>query len=487
MSKVTEISKSATKASQINLLVVDLDGTLIKSDMLFETFWSSFASDWRIPILAIRSLMGGRAKLKEFLANKSHIDVETLPYEDKVVEYIKNWRNRGGKAILVTATDQKLADRIATYLGIFDAAYGSDGTTNLKGPRKAALLADKFENETYAYMGNASADIPVWEHADKAITVNASLSLRRRVEKLNAQNEHLANSSAGLGPYILAMRPHQWLKNILVFLPMLAAHRYMAFEFFNSLLAFVSFCLIASSVYVLNDLLDLTSDRAHPRKFNRPFASGTVPLAHGTMLAPVLFALGIGVAFAIGQNFVLVMLGYYAVTTAYSLYLKRHTIIDICILAGLYTMRILAGGVATELELSVWILAFSIFFFFTLAAVKRQAELVDGIALGRLDTVGRGYNVDDLPLIASMAAASGYVSVLVFALYLNSPIVSKLYSLPLVLWGICPILLYWVSRMIMKTHRGNMTDDPLVFAFKDRVSLTCFLLIAVIALVATLA
>jgi len=224
---------------------------------------------------------------------------------------------------------------------------------------------------------------------------------------------------------------------------------------------------------VMNDLVDLAADRAHPRKRTRPFASGRVPIAHGTWMAVGLVLGGGAVAATVGPDFLLVVLAYVVVTAAYSSVLKRHAVVDICVLAGLYTLRLIAGGVATGISLSVWLLAFSIFFFLSLAAVKRHAELVDNARRRQSQPVGRGYHVDDLPLVSQMAIGSGYVSVLVLALYLTSPDVTELYAEPAMLWGICPILLYWLSRMVMVAHRGGMHDDPIVFAVKDRTSWIC--------------
>jgi 4-hydroxybenzoate polyprenyltransferase len=288
---------------------------------------------------------------------------------------------------------------------------------------------------------------------------------------------------SSIKPYLRVLRPHQWLKNGLVFLPMLAAHKFDQVTLASAVLAFIAFSLVASSVYVLNDLVDVEADRAHPRKRNRPFASGAIPTSQGPLLLLVPLLMGASVASQLGLEFIIALGGYYLATLAYSFFLKRRLVIDICLLAGLYTFRIIAGGAATGLPLSVWLLAFSVFLFLSLAAVKRQAELVDGIAQGNINAHGRGYTTDDLPIVANMAISSGYVSVLVLALYLNSPIVQQLYTQPYALWGICLILLYWISRIVMVTHRGGMHDDPIVFAVKDWVSRICFLLILVLALV----
>jgi 4-hydroxybenzoate polyprenyltransferase len=459
------------------VLVVDLDGTLLRSDMLFESFWSAFGRDWRSPFLSVAALTAGRASLKRHLAMSSAVDAETLPYDAKVIAFIEAWRLSGGRTALVTASDRFFAEAIAAHLSIFDEVHGSDGTFNLKGERKAEFLEERFGAKGFAYMGDAAADLPVWKRAARAITVNAPAALRREVEYVCDTVEHLVTDARTVKPYIKALRPHQWLKNALVFLPMMAAHKLDGPTFLLSLLAFVCFSLVASSVYVLNDLLDLAADRAHPRKKSRPFASGGIPIAHGTWMAGGLLTLGAALAISISPAFLLTMIGYYLLTVAYSLSLKRRIVIDICVLAGLYTLRIIAGGVATGVPLSVWLLAFSVFFFLSLAAVKRQAELIDSAERGNLKASGRGYHVDDLPIISMIAISAGYVAVLVMILYVNSPTVLALYAHPEALWGVAAVLLYWISRTVMVAHRGGMHDDPVVYAAKDRISHMCMLII----------
>lgn len=466
------------------ILVVDLDGTLVRTDLLYEAFWSAFARQWTVPFEALGLLRKGRPELKRRLAEIGRIKVAALPYNEEVLAYIRRWRSNGGRAVLVTASHQDVADKVAAHIGEFDLAYGSSGTTNLKGERKAAFLVERFGERRFAYMGGSTTDLPVWGKASKAITVRASPLLRARVKAVANDVENLPTPSASPMTYLWALRPHQWLKNLLVFVPMLVSYQLNAGTFAQTLLAFVSFCLIASSAYLFNDLLDLSADRAHPRKQRRPLASGTLPISHGTLLAPLALLAGLAVALPAGTLFAAVMLSYFVATMAYSLHLKRRLIIDVCVLAGLYAMRVVAGGVATGIPLSVWLLAFSIFFFFSLAAIKRQAELVD--SLGARQLAGRGYRPDDLPLMASMAAAAGYVAVLVMALYVNSADVRKLHAHPHVLWGICLVLLYWISRMVMVTHRGRMRDDPIVYAARDRISQICLLLILLCIAGATL-
>lgn len=464
----------------IPLLVVDLDGTLIRSDTLFECFWAALSESWRAIPVAMRALGRGRAALKHDLAALGPIDATHLPYNDVVLDHIRDWRARGGRAVLVTAADQAIADRVAAHLGLFEAAHGSDGARNLKGPQKAAMIAETYGAEPHAYIGDSAADLPVWAGAQRAITVDASAGLRRRLESTGAQAEHLRTTTGTDTPqgHLAALRPHQWLKNLLVFVPMVASHATETAVIGQAVLAFVAFCLVSSAGYVFNDLMDLRADRMHPRKVRRPLASGRVPIAHGTAMVPLLLLAGLGLA-AFGGGALLAMIaGYFVLTVTYSLWLKRRAIADICTLAGLYTMRILAGGLATGLVPSVWLLAFSMFFFVALAAIKRQAELVDLFGRGLPATERRGYTVDDLPVVRQVAIASGYVSVLVLALYLDAPAVQQLYGAPWLLWGICLVLLYWITRIALITSRGGMHDDPIVFALRDRTSLLCLALMA---------
>jgi len=468
------------------VLVVDLDGTLIRSDMLLESFWSGFSRDWRVPLRAVNWLAQGRAALKARLADNSAPDPATLPYNPVVLNRIRDWRAAGGHVALVTAADQRLAQSVADHLGLFDTVHGSDGTTNLKGPAKAAFLRAQFGEGGFAYIGDHTADLPVWKIAHSALTVGAPLSLRSRVDALHPGAVHLSPPSAGFPAALQAMRPHQWLKNLLVFLPMIAGHVFTLETFLQGVLAFIAFGLVASSVYLLNDLLDLASDRAHPRKRARPLASGALPLIRGMMLVPVLLVCGMAVGLMLGPMFLAVLAGYYALTVAYSLWLKRKILIDICVLATLYTFRVIAGGVASDIPLSVWLLAFSAFLFLALAAVKRQAELVDAAERGIRMPSGRGYRVSDLPIVSQLAVSSGFVAVLVMMLYLNTPDVLARYTNPWLLWGACLVLLYWIARVVLLAHRGQMDDDPVVYATRDRVSRVAIVLMLALVIGATL-
>ena len=461
------------------VLAVDLDDTLIASDMLHESFWAVLGSD-RGAVLkaAAKFVTGGRAALKATLAEQAAIDVAHLPYKEVVLDEIRAAKERGAHVVLATASDRTLATAVADHLGLFDEVMASDGDTNLKGSKKAEALVEKFGRAGFSYLGDNAADLPVWAVSGEAISVDAAPSVRERIKAPSVRHiETAARNKSDTRPLLKALRPHQWLKNLLVFIPMMLAHNLSSEAMLTAVAAFVSFSLVASSVYVINDLADLSADRAHPRKRLRPFANGALPLATGLWLAPGLLAGGFLVGAMAGQVFLLVLLFYYLCTLAYSFGLKRIAVIDICMLAGLYTLRVIAGAAATMNAPSVWLLGFSIFFFLALAAVKRQTELVDLIARGEAKASGRGYLPEDLPLITMMGLASGYVSVLVAGLYLTSDAVAELYSFPSALWGICTVLIYWISRIVMLTHRGRMHDDPIVFAVTDRVSLFCGVLI----------
>lgn len=459
------------------VLVVDMDGTLVRTDTLHEALFAMASASPLAPLSLIGPLRAGKAAFKKAMADRTVIDPAALPVNEEVAEMVRAARAEGRRTALVSAADHRQVTAVADALGIFDEAHGTGGegvgTDNLAGEAKARFLAARYGEKGFDYVGDSRADAPVWAAARRAVTVGASGTLRAAAEAANPEASHLAPRPEGAArarPYLKAMRPHQWSKNVLIFMPVFAAHALDRWP--EALAAFLAFCLTASSVYLINDLMDLAADRAHPRKRTRPFASGAVPLAHGVLLAPglILAAILISVAFT-PPLFLGALALYYVVTFAYSLWLKRKLILDVCTLAGLYTMRLLAGAAAASVPLSPWILAFSMFIFLGLAAVKRQAELSDQERSGKRQVAGRAYQVDDLPIIRALALSAGQAAVLVFALYINSDAVTALYARPEALWLICPLLLYWTARMVMVTHRGWMTDDPIVFAARDRISI----------------
>lgn len=474
-------STASASADDSNItLVVDLDGTLCRTDTLHEALLSLISSNpgqvFRLP----KWLSGGRASFKTEIADRILIDPEQLPLNEAVIETIKTARAAGRRVALVSAADHRQVTAVAESTGLFDEAYGSAEGRNLKGPEKARFLNEKYGPKMFDYIGDSKADLPVWEAARTAITVQAKSSMRSAAHGANSNVHHIDPPSGKTKAILKAMRPHQWSKNVLLFLPVLAAHDLTKLGLV--VLGFLAFCLTASAVYVINDLLDLADDRGHPRKRKRPFASGALPATTGAMMAAGLLIAALILGLMTGNlPFLLVLVAYLVATFAYSLSLKRKLLVDVLALAGLYTIRIVAGGAAAAVPLSPWLLGFSMFLFLALAAVKRQAELTDQLKTGRTSS-GRAYEIDDLPVLRGMGIAAGNSAVMVLALYISSDAVQALYSRPQLIWLICPMLLYWLLRMVMKTHRGEMTDDPIIFAATDRTSLVVIVSCVVVAL-----
>lgn len=463
-------------------LCVDLDGTLLDSDILYESLLALLARQPLYLFLLPFWLMQGKAALKRQIAARVTLAPEHLPYNPQVLELLRNTTQR--PRVLCTASDALLVAPIAAHLGLFERVMASDGERNLSGTRKAEALVDAFGERGFEYVGNGKVDLAVWQRAAGAWVVNNDDRLARAAAQHTRVHAHWP-APPRAAAWVKALRLHQWLKNLLVFVPLLTAHRFLEPQaVVQALLAFVAFSLCASGVYVLNDLLDLGADREHQRKRRRPFAAGRLPLLHGLLVAPLLTAAGLLVALACSPGFAAVLLIYYAATLAYSLRLKRVVMLDVVLLAGLYTVRIIGGTIAINAELSFWLLAFSMFIFLSLALLKRYTELHTMLARGKTTASGRGYAVDDLPLLQSLGAAAGYIAVMVMALYINSPDSIELYRNPKLLWFICPVLLYWVSRAWVIAHRGDMHDDPIVFAATDRPSQVVALLCALFALVA---
>jgi 4-hydroxybenzoate polyprenyltransferase/phosphoserine phosphatase len=453
-------------------LVVDLDGTLIYTDMLHESALTllrdSPLNTLRIPLW----LTQGKAKLKDHLARRADIEACSLPYNLKLIEWLKEQKIMGRQLILCTASHHSIAHAIAEHLGIFDEVMASDKTINLTGRYKADALVKRFGRSGFDYVGNSTADLPVWKQARQGIVVNASASLLEKAKQCCHIEATFPKNSLKLKVFVKILRVHQWLKNALLVVPIFAAHQLNEPGIWVSLLlAFISYSLCASAVYIANDLIDLESDRHHPRKRNRPFASGQVPAWFGVILAPLLLMLSVSLASLVPGNFLSWLMLYFGLTCAYSWKLKKLALIDCITLAMLYTLRIVAGASAAHISLSFWLLAFSVFLFLSLAFIKRYAELENMLLSGKNKVKGRGYLTTDALLVQTLGIASGYGSVLILALYINSETVSMLYHTPQFIWGTVPILLYWISWMWMQAHRGNMHDDPVIFAVKKRESL----------------
>lgn len=467
-------------------LCVDLDGTLIHSDMLHETVLGLVKVD---PLAALRLpcwLLRGKAKLKQRIAVRAEFDPASLPYNLAFVDWLRQQHSQGRRLILCTASDNSVAAPIAAHLGVFDEVMASDGVVNLAGANKAKALVERFGERGFDYAGNSATDLVVWEHARRAIVVNASGQLQSAAEACAEVEQVFEGSKSGFVVWCKLLRVHQWLKNALLFVPLLAAHRVADGEaWLTLLLAFIAFSLCASSVYIANDLLDLDSDRQHPRKSKRPFAAGAVPVWQGVLLAPILLLASLLVSAQVGSAFLAWLVAYFAVTCLYSLKLKQLVLVDCLTLAMLYTLRIVAGAAAMGMALSFWLLAFSVFLFLSLAFVKRFAELQVQLLHGKHKAHGRGYLTADAPLVQMLGVAAGFSSVLVLALYLNSEDVLRLYRNPHWVWGNVPVMLFWISWVWLRAQRGEMHDDPLIFAVKDKASLLAGVLFALFLAIGT--
>ncbi len=447
---------TASNDTGLGALVVDLEGPLTRTAPTDEVLWAALAEGGSGAVQALKAMITARKGSVGSTDLAEAVNPEALPYNDDLVGYLKQERSSGFQTVLLSRRSTVLAQRVAEHLGVFDQVIEPDGPEALEEEAITSRLDSSLGAGQYAFADGSTAASP----AAAPATGTASALFK-------------------------AMRPHQWMKNLLIFVPMFTAHQITSANIFLSILAFLAFSLVASSVYLLNDLLDLQSDRAHPRKRFRPFAAGDVSLRTGAWMSVGLLVVGFVIATLIGGPFLLVMLGYYLVTLAYSAFLKRKAILDICTLAGLYTLRIVAGGAALSIPISVWLLAFSVFFFFALASIKRQAELVDAKAASKLGAKGRDYRVEDIVLVSQMAVSSGFASVLVLALYLNSPVVQELYDTPELMWGMCLVLLYWLNRAVWKAHRGEMEDDPLIFALTDPISRVALLVMLAVGIAAT--
>lgn len=467
-------------------LCVDLDGTLVKSDLLFESFLLLIKNNWLYVLLCPYWLLwGGKAYLKQQIADRVAINPALLPYSQHFLSYLKEEKAKGRYIALVTATDKKIATLIADHIGIFSEVIASDGLNNLKGKNKREVLNQRFGMNQYDYAGNDKADFDVWQHAREAILVNPTRAVVRKSKSITASiTQTFVEQQQGVKVLLKLLRVHQYAKNLLIFSPLIAGHLFNAVAFLDSTLAFIIFCLLASSAYLLNDLLDLEADRQHKTKCNRAFAAGDISISVGLVCAPLMFIAACLFALLLPANFYFALLSYYALTLLYSFYFKKIMLLDVFVLAVLYTLRIVAGIVAINSNFSPWFITFSIFIFLSLAFVKRYSELYLLQQQNKVSAVGRGYHVSDIDQLRIFGTISGYISVLVFALYIHSDN-AALYQTPELLWSIGLILLYWISRIWMLATRGELHEDPVLFAIKDKVSWIAVFISGLIFMLAT--
>jgi len=469
-------------------LVVDLDGTLVSTDTLIEL---SLEVTGRQPAAlpeVLASLTSGRVRFKQVLAKNAALDVSILPYRDVVLELIREARANGRPTVLATASHESTAQAVAEHLGLFDAVLATSVGLNVKGDAKLeairTLLTERGWGERFDYVGDSRADLPVWSGAQTAYLVDVKPEVADQVVARQRVIELVPSSGGRLWLELMhAARPYQWSKNLLLLVPLVASQQAWTFyACFSLLVAIVAFSLCASAVYLTNDLLDLRADRLHPTKRSRPIAAGRLSPRHAILGAGALMVGSFFLSMiALPHLFTQVLAVYFVLTLAYSLYIKGKVMLDVVWLASLYTLRIIAGGIAVAITPSEWLLGFTLFTFLSLAYAKRFCELRLLLAnSGKQRTAGRGYHTDDLQIVQTMGVGSGYLSVLIFAMYINSDTVRTVYSEPHVLWLACPLILYWMSRMWMLAQRGLMRGDPLLFALTDRISYLCLGLLVLV-------
>lgn len=461
-------------------LAVDLDGTLVHTDLLIESFLALIKRNPLYVFAVPFWFLKGKAHLKRQISQRVSLDVGVLPYQKELLEDLREQHHRGRRIVLATGTDEQIGRQVADSLGLFDQVWGSDGTTNLSGQQKRDRLIKEFGEKRFDYAGNSRKDIPVWTSARKAILVNVPENWFGLITPLAEVERVFPSRKKGIKPYVESLRLPQWLKNFLVFVPLVMGQRFFELDLIaRATVAFLAFGLCASSVYLMNDLMDLSADRHHPRKKERPFAAGRISPLFGLFGSPCLLALSFLLSRQLSPDFLWMLAIYFFLNLAYSFYFKQVVLLDVILLAGLYTMRIMAGSASVVIWPSSWLLAFSTFIFLSLALVKRYAELVIMSAESGKVRV-RGYQIIDKELLAALGGGSGYVAVLVLALYISSGKAEILYSRHQFIWLLCPLLLYWISYVWLIAHRGAMHDDPLVFTLKDRASRITLILAGVV-------
>jgi len=447
-------------------LAVDLDGTLISADLLWEGVFQLLKKNPLYLFLLPIWLMHGKANLKAQIASRIEFDASLLPYREDFLAFLQAEKASGRELVLVTAAAAPFATAVAKHLGIFNAVYSSGGEVNLAHSRKANRLVELYGVGGFDYAGNDRADIPVFEKARAAIVVAPDATAHRYQRRTASQR--FDRRTPSLKTYIKMLRVHQWLKNLLVFAPAILAHEITnPAVLLPSLGAFVAFCAAASAIYIINDILDLPLDRQHATKRNRPFANGTLSIPFGLAVSAGLLALAAAVCVFLPPIFAFVIGLYAATTTAYSLAIKRMLLVDVLCLAGLYTLRIIGGKAAADLPLSFWLIAFSMFFFLSLALVKRYVELQTSKTSERDRIAGRGYRPEDISIVGTAGIASAFTATLVLSLYIQSQEIIGYYSSPWLIWPLVPIVLYIIIRIWILAYRRELHDDPVVFIATD--------------------
>jgi len=477
------VLQTSPDQSDVNIpLCVDLDGTLLRSDMLLESLLAMIKQQplcvFQLPLWLVK----GRAHLKSQVASRVNFRSSHLPFNEEVTEYVREQRAKR-RTVLVTGTHQSLAEEVVETLELFDEVVGSTAETNLTSHRKRDFLEGRFGVDGFDYIGNDKDDLDVWPAARHAMVVSTPKGIAS--DQTQTFQRVFKERTNGLSDYMSLMRVHQWSKNALIAVPFFLDQRlHDGAAFFAVVLAFIAMSLLASATYIVNDMLDLQSDRQNATKSKRALASGAVSIVRGIQVIGVLVFLLLLITLALPVAVNIALLVYLVVTLAYTFMLKRKAMLDVITIAGLHTMRVIAGTLVIQAAWSFWLLAFSMFFFFSLASAKRVAELINLQQAGRQATVGRDYQIADIPVMLASGVSTGFISVMIVALYINSEKVQTLYANPMILWLLCPVLMYWIGRVWIFTARGRMHEDPIVFAIRDRLSMFAAAVLATILIAA---
>jgi 4-hydroxybenzoate polyprenyltransferase/phosphoserine phosphatase len=467
-------------------LCVDLDGTLIRTDLLLESFLLLLRQNFLYLFCVPFWMLAGKAALKDRIARRVNFDPAAIPYNDDLLAWLRGQRELGRRIVLATASNRALAQKVSDYLGCFDQVLASDTSLNLSGEAKRAALVAGFGERGFDYVGNSRKDLPVWAQCGHCVIVHASKPTLKSAQKLGSVAQVFPKPKTRLKTWLRALRVHQWVKNVLVFVPLLTSHRLSDVTAVrNIVVLFLAFSACASVIYIVNDLLDLSSDRAHVTKSSRPFASGALSILQGLLLGLSFAVIAAALALYLPPSAQFVLACYFVLTSLYSLWLKRKLILDVLVLASLYTIRILAGGAAGHIKISGWLITFSLFFFLSLAICKRSSELMNLLKANKTRTSGRFYETGDLEPLNICGISSGMLACLIILLYESSQQAQSLYKTPQLLFLLCPLLFYWISRLWVLTFRGALKEDPILFAVRDRVSYAvCFALVVVVAVAA---
>lgn len=463
-------------------LYVDLDGTFTKADLLFESLISSIKNKPFVLFYIFFWILRGRAYLKHKLSLFGNVDVKSLPLNEEFYRFLLDEKRNGRTIVLATASNEKFAKMVCDEFDIFSSYLSSDDTINLKGESKLRRI--QAENKIFSYAGNSVEDFIIFAESEESYLVNPT-DAARKIALTTSTTRAFDDKPQSGSVWLKQLRVHQWIKNILIFVPLFVSGSFLHQQpFVLSLAGFLSFSLLASATYILNDLLDLESDRLHPRKKNRPLASGRISIARGIIVVFVLFVVSLIISLFVGPIFFIILISYLILTLSYSMKLKKYFGIDVICLASLYTLRIVAGAAIIGVVVSFWLLSFSMFIFFSLAIIKRCAELRVIEKSEKIKAAGRDYNADDYHLLVSVGVSSSMLAVLMFCFYINSNVLTDQYQEPTLLWLAVPALTYWIMRMWIKTHRNEMHDDPIVFSLRDFGSVVTIGFIGLITIVA---